>query len=255
MPSSEISFALAGSVLAAGLSFAPAPAKALGTLHTFQFDTAPPVSSPSASFSSTPEAGAASTPMNLTFTNARVSSNRVKDVSVTSEGVCLYKVGRRNSCGPNTNGRGRQSSIDLSFDKNVQLISYQYGLLTLGTQSANPTLVWTNQCHPALESNEGPERQVRRHFLRFCHPVHTQGFSDHHHRRLRGRSQRPRNAGPSRSAGGAGSSPVQCSRSTPPPWSRSGFRLESAPAFPREFSASQLNLGRSMPAQHSLRSS
>lgn len=155
MPSSEITFALAGSVLAAGLSFAPAPAKALGTLHTFQFDTAPPVSSPSASFSSTPEAGAASTPMNLTFTNAKVNSNRVKDVSATSEGVCLYKVGRRNSCGPNTNGSGQQRSIDLSFDRDVQLISYQYGLLTLGTQSVNPTVVWTNQARPALESTEG----------------------------------------------------------------------------------------------------
>ncbi len=155
MPPSGISFALAGSVLAAGLAFAPAPARALGTLHTFQFGTSPDASSPSAFFSSTPEAGSTSAPINLTFNNARVSRNRVKDVSVTSEGVCLYKVGGRNSCGPNANGRGRQSSIDISFDKNVQLISYQYGLLSLGNRSANPTLVWTNQVDPSLESNEG----------------------------------------------------------------------------------------------------
>jgi hypothetical protein len=181
MAASLKSFALAGSILAAGLAFAPAPSRAIGALHTFQLSNTtaiPPTNSkratPTKSFLSTAEVGSSSAPIGLIFGNAKSGlrgSRANKLTSATSQGVCLYKIGGNNNCGritPDTGsigtnraGRANQISIDLFFDRDVQLVSYKYGLLSLGNRSANPTnLVWTSKADPSeeWESNSSTEK-------------------------------------------------------------------------------------------------
>ncbi len=181
MPASAKTLAFAGSVLAAGLAFAPAPSQAIGALHTFNLSNAtalPPTNvkraTPTKSFLSTAEVGSSSAPIGLTFGNAKSGqrgSRANKLTSANAQGVCLYKIGGNNNCGritpdrgsigSNQNGRANQVSIDLFFDRDVQLISYTYGQLSLGNRSANPTnLVWTSKADPAeeWESNTSTER-------------------------------------------------------------------------------------------------
>jgi hypothetical protein len=172
MPSPVKTLAFAGSVLAAGLAFAPAPSLAIGPLHTYTLSNAtalPPTNvkraTPTKAFLSTPEVGSSSAPIGLTFGNAKSGQRGAranKLVSALGTGVCLYKMGGSNNCGRITpqrgsigsdlNGGANQTSIDLFFDRDVQLISYKYGQFSLGKRSANPSgLVWTSKADPSQD--------------------------------------------------------------------------------------------------------
>ncbi len=174
MSAAARSLVLTGPLLAAGLLFAPAPSRAIGALHTFQLSNSsalppnPNQATATKSFLSTPGSGSGSSPLTLTFGNAKtgeVGPAASKLTSATGQGVCLYKIGRNNNCGvttpdaggvgSNKSGRANQTSIELSFNKDVQLISYQYGLLNLGNRSATPSrLVWTNNADSSATSTE-----------------------------------------------------------------------------------------------------
>jgi hypothetical protein len=143
---------VAACVVAAGLALAPAPVEAIGTTFSFNLGsaTATPtdqLASPSKSFT----ASAGGQTLNLEFQNALRPNGNAKPVSATADGLCIYKAGGaglndvgRTNCGRRNPGIGtgvvNQESIELFFDRQVELLSYRYGSLRVGL--GNPMLTW-----------------------------------------------------------------------------------------------------------------
>ncbi len=148
-----------GSLLAAVGGLSSSPAHAIGSTFTFKLNngTATP-STPLASASKSFTASAGGSSLNLVFQNALRPNGNAKPVSATAEGLCIYKVGGASSnCGRASAGDGvgnsNQDSIALFFDKEVELVSYQYGGLQVGL--ANPLITWGEPFPSSIVSTEG----------------------------------------------------------------------------------------------------
>ena len=154
---------LTGSFLAAGTALIPAPARAIGSTFTFQLGNstatpATPLASASKSFTATADGST----LNLVFQNALQPNGIPKPVSATADGLCIYKAGGpASNCGlPDAgdgSGVGDQTSIDLFFDQQVELLSYQYGSLLVG--SGNPMITWGEPSSPVVSTETLVTRQ------------------------------------------------------------------------------------------------
>jgi len=148
-----------GSLLAAVAGLSASPAQAIGSTFTFNLNSgtaSPPTPLASATKTFTASAGGSS--LNLVFQNALRPNGMGKPVSATAEGLCIYKVGGASTnCGRATAGDGvgnsNQDSIALFFDKQVELVSYQYGSLQVGV--GNPLITWGEPFPSPFVSTEG----------------------------------------------------------------------------------------------------
>lgn len=82
-------------------------------------------------------------------------------MSAPAEGLCIYKAGGAGlngigmtNCGlrnaGNGQGGGNQNSIELFFDQQVELLSYQYGSLRVGL--GNPLITWGVPSSPLVST-------------------------------------------------------------------------------------------------------
>lgn len=174
---------IAASLIAAGLALAPAPAQAIGTTFSFDLGSAtatPP--SPLASSNKTFTATAEGLTLNLVFQNALRPNGNAKPVSATADGLCIYKAGGAGlnnvgltNCGRRNRGNGlgvaNQESIELFFDRQVELLSYRYGSLRVGL--GNPLLTWGDPNSPVVSTETLFEKQINTSYA-FTNPFIVQ---------------------------------------------------------------------------------
>lgn len=161
MSASPLALPLLGTLLSAGLILGGSPARASGTIFTFDLGSgsatpADPQASPSKAFSATADGRM----LRLVFQNALLPDDTAKPVSATDEGLCLYRAGEAgladigSNCGRATPGNGtgvaNQSAIELVFDQAVELVSYRYGSLRVGL--GNPLLTWGEPTSPVVST-------------------------------------------------------------------------------------------------------
>ncbi|KEF42043.1 MAG: hypothetical protein ER33_07945 [Cyanobium sp. CACIAM 14] len=157
---------LAGSLFVAVTVLSPDSARASGT--TFSFDLtgasanpAAPTASASKSFFGTPASTAQGETLTLVFQNALRPDGSSKPVSATADGLCIYKAGGtglndagNSNCGLGRPGNGSdvldQNAIELFFDRQVELVSYQYGALVVG--QGNPLITWGAPYSPMVST-------------------------------------------------------------------------------------------------------
>lgn len=155
---------LLGSLLAAGLALAPAPAQAIGTTFSFHLGSAAATPADPLAFSSKGfTATADGHSLNLVFQNALQPNGNAKPVSASADGLCIYKAGGASTnCGlsspGNDSGEANQDSIELFFDQQVELLSYRYGSLRVGL--GNPLLTWGDPNSPVVSNETLFDKQI-----------------------------------------------------------------------------------------------
>ncbi len=173
---------IAASLIAAGLTLAPAPVQAIGT--TFSFDLGSATATPAGPLASPTKftTSADGQTLNLVFQNALRPNGNAKPVSATADGLCIYKAGGaglndvgRSNCGRRNPGDGtgvaNQESIELFFDRQVELLSYRYGSLRVGL--GNPLLTWGDPNSPVVSTETLFEKQINTSYA-FTNPFIVQ---------------------------------------------------------------------------------
>lgn len=164
---------LLGTLLGAGLVLSGSAGQAAGTTFTFDLGSGTatpgdPLASPTKAFSAMADGRL----LRMVFQNAllpQLPDDLPKPVSATEAGLCLYKAGGAglndiglSNCGLETPGNGTgaadQSAIELVFDQAVELVSYRYGSLRVG--SGNPLLTWGEPTSPVVSNETLFDKQV-----------------------------------------------------------------------------------------------
>lgn len=182
MPTHEAGLVAAG-IVAAGLALAPAPVEAIGTTFSFNLGSGTatptdPLASPTKTFTTSADGQT----LNLVFQNGLRPNGNAKPVSATADGLCIYKAGGaglndvgRTNCGRRNPGDGtgvaNQESIELFFDRQVELLSYRYGSLRVGL--GNPLLTWGDPNSPVVSTETLFDKQINTSYA-FTNPFIVQ---------------------------------------------------------------------------------